>query len=198
MKASVIFLMLQLSLGAFGAAKNFPQVGAHYPVFVFEKNENPQNVMVAYVKLTDGCQFEKDPNFPSLPLFDFYWLMNRERFKPVHPLIKQGVRKRIEVGSQGPEDRSFVLRLKDLTELNTNLKAKEILVSAHKAGKNCDVDGIIGLEIAGEQELIRLEKIYSQSKKILRPPFRKVQSITLSGFGLKDKEKIERTFTASR
>lgn len=179
-----------------GLAKDIPEIGRHYPVFIFEKNENPQNVLVTYVKLNENCQFEVRSDEGKKPFFDFYWLMDRERYKPVHKLIKSGIRERLQFVSKSDDLKRFTLRLNDLSELNQNLEATDITISAQKEGNHCVVKGVANVGTSKERERILLESIYSESKKTLMPPFRKVESITLKGVALDDNQKVERTFSA--
>jgi hypothetical protein len=48
---------------------NIPEIGAHQPVLIVEKNVNPENKMVVYTKLDANGHFMADGNWP---LLDFY------------------------------------------------------------------------------------------------------------------------------
>lgn len=187
------FVILIGSL-ALGVEKDIPEIGKHYPVFIFEKNENPQNILVTYVKLNRDCRFESDPE-SGRPVFDFYWLMDRKRYKPVHPMIKSGIRQRLEFVSQSEDSKSFTLRLSELNQIDPSLKSTDVVIRTLKKGSKCLVEGVVGL--GSPQEKMRLESIYSESKKTIFPPFRKVESVTLTGFTLAGGEKITRTYSSN-
>lgn len=59
---------------------NIPEIGAHQPVLIVEKNVNPENKMVVYTKLDANGHFMADGNWP---LLDFYWMMDGKNYKPV-------------------------------------------------------------------------------------------------------------------
>jgi hypothetical protein len=183
--------LLFSAMGVWAQMKDMAPIGTHFPVFVVEKNENPQNIMVTYVKLDKECRFVPDPRDSKKPLFEFYWLMNREKYKPVHRLIKAGVRKRLEIVSQSADRRSFVIRLNDVKELNNAADAK-LTVTANRESKDCDVSGILKVG----DEPIELTSIYSHARKTMLPPFRKLNYITLKGTSLDGSDKIERKISA--
>lgn len=187
------FLFMFSSAALAGGAVTLPQVGKHYPVFVFEKNENPQNIMVAYVKLDDQCHLQRDPKTKQ-PLFDFYWLMDHQRYKPVHSLIKKGIRERLEFDPSSVSDKGFAVRLNDLKELKQDLERPLMQVSARPKGSDCSVQGTMTLGPSDGNQTIRLEKIYSDASKTVYPPFRKVKAVRLTGVTLNSGKPIARTY----
>lgn len=193
-RRSLILILIMLCSAAY--AENIPQIGEHHPVLIFEKNENPQNIMVAYVKTNESCQLQMDPKAPGTPLFDFYWLMNRERYKPVHRMIKAGIRNRLEFLPAKKGAREFELKLNDLKELKQDLHQPVVEVTAKPAKGGCEVHGTLQLGPSDGNKKIQLQKIYSVSRKTLAPPFRKVKSITLTGMALDSSRKIERTYVS--
>lgn len=128
-----------------------------------------------------------------MPEFDFYWLMNGEKYKPVHPLIKSGIRKRVDIKTQSSDRKSFVLELTDLSRLNKELEQALVEVHAFKGRDGCQANAILKLGDANNEN-IKLQSIYSEAEKTLLPPFRKVKSIEITGLTLSDKEKITRRF----
>lgn len=192
-----VFTALILDVGAEAAREMISPIGEHYPILRFEKNENPQNIMIAYVKLNDDCKFQKNPDDPEKPLVDFYWLMDRKIYKPVHPLIKRGIRHRTEV-IDFARDQEFSLRLKDLKELNQDLEEPALKITAQKNGRGgpqkCAVENQIRLGPSDENRAIQVESIFSTSKKRLLPPFRALTSVTLKGQDAETGESLERSY----
>jgi hypothetical protein len=177
---------LIFGLAAEAKVLNIPEIGPHYKIMTFEKNENPQNILVVYTKLDENCRFAVKN---GKPLIDFYWLMDGKRYKPTHPLIKDAVRKRLEITKAGPTE--FELRVNDLKELNT--KADRMAVKVEKDKGGCRIAGYFPDE---KNKLIEVDSIYSESKKTLMPPFRKLLAVTIRGTAPDSGEAVQRRFTA--
>lgn len=175
----------------FNGPSEIQPVGKHYPVFRLEKSENAQNVMVTFVKLNDKCQIvDQSENDKIFPL-GFYWLLDRVRYKVVHPLIQRGIRKRLELVSMSADRRDMVLRINNLKELNQKVTSADIKVSTRKAGSDCSLDGI--LSVNGEK--MRLEKIYSETTTTIIPPFRKLKALTVTGQTLIGDHRVVRRYS---
>lgn len=161
---------------------NIAPIGAHYPVFIVEKNENPQNILVAYTKLNSKCEIELDGKSKA-PIFDFYWLMDRKNFKPVNRLIVGGIRERLaSEGKQGTDRHSFRVRVNDLKELNQDLGQPSLeVIGRAKTQGGCEVLASMQLGPSDKNVRLRLESIYSEGSKTFLPPFRKVVAVTLIG-----------------
>jgi hypothetical protein len=187
----LVFILLLLSSTAFAEGTiDLPEIGSHYPILTFEKNENPQNIMKIYTKLNDDCSFEHEVQNPDLPLVDFYWLMERTRFKPVHPYIKSGIRDSFEIEPNSLKEKSFLLKLADSKKLGPEFKDLQIKVSAYRVGKKCRVDTILSLD---QKNHLKLKKVYGESKTILLPPFRKLTRLTVEGTDMKNGKFLKRT-----
>ena len=74
---------------------NIPEIGAHQPVLIVEKNVNPENKMVVYTKLDANGHFMADGNWP---LLDFYWMMDGKNYKPVQKGDPQAIHRAVELG----------------------------------------------------------------------------------------------------
>ncbi len=177
---------------------NIPSLGAHYKLFTFEKNENPQNILVVYTKLDKDCHFQTPTN-SSQPFLDYYWLMNRQTFKPVHSLIKSGIQQRLQLTV--PADfkknkNSFAVKVNDLKKLNTDLKDISLNISSGKKGEDCDVAVKMKMDASHPEQEFQISRIYSESKKTLIPPFRKLTSLTLEGVNLKDGTKLSKKYSS--
>ncbi|NJM09884.1 MAG: hypothetical protein HC883_03050 [Bdellovibrionaceae bacterium] len=178
---------------------HIPEIGNHFKILTFEKNENPQNVMVVYTKLNDDCRFAV---LSGQPFVDFYWLMNGERYKPTHGLIKKAVRKRLEVVKVDGEDtdRTFLLKVNDLKELSTDFE-KPYLVEPHLVVRSEKVHGLCRVacyfpDKQKDGKLIKVNSLYSESKKTFRPPFRKLLALTIRGLEEGTAHPIEQKYTA--
>lgn len=177
---------------------NRSPVGAHYPIITFEKNENPQNIMLIYTKLDKDCRFELNPQKRHEPVFDFYWLMGKKTYKPVHPLIKSGIHDRLQVEAGeafAQSRREFEIKVNDLKELKTDLHEARLKVVARKIGHNCDVQATIQLGPKDQNATLNLETIYSEAEKSFIPPFRKVTSVTLIGKSEASGKAMKKTFS---
>jgi hypothetical protein len=155
---------------AFAGQVNLAPIGAHYPIFTYETDENPQNYMVAFVRLDKDCRIVSKP---GQPIFDYYWLMEGRRHKPVHPLIRKGISKRVAVGALSPERSKFKLRFQHVKELDPKLRGEAVTVVSRKTESGCDA--------RAEFRDFKLTKIFSEAKKVMMPPFRKVTLVRLSG-----------------
>jgi hypothetical protein len=179
--SATAFLIAKILFSAWALraeVRDLPGIGRHFPLFTFEKNENPQNIMVVYVKLDDEGRFERDPKRPKQPLIGFYWLMNREKYKPVHPLIVHSIRERLHFVSESPDRRSFHIRLSDLDHLKRGMKPVDIDVKV--VGQQ---DPTVEARLRG----VKIDRIYSEAHKTFLPPFRK---------SMADGDPVSRTYSA--
>jgi hypothetical protein len=190
-----------MALTANAAVRNdIKQIGPHEPIFTFEKNENPQNIMVVYTELDKDCHFIADKDGQGQPLLDYYWLMDGKSYKPVHPMIKSGMKKRMELEANGKAqsksaDGSFLVRINDLKELKTDLKDFSVQVKAERnKSQACDVEALVKLGPSDHERVLRLQTIASKAEKTALPPFRKLESITLIGKDVKTGELVKRTY----
>ncbi len=172
-----------------------PEYGTHYRLFTFEKNENPQNILIIYTRLDDQCRFKPLSSVDPRPVVDFYWMMNRQTVKPVNGMIRSAIRKRLEVESLSQDRTSFSARIKDFRELKHDLKEARFRIVAKKKGGSCDVDTLIPLGPSDGEKLVRVETVYSEAKKTFLPPFRKVTSISLIGETAASGDPITKKYT---
>lgn len=173
-------------------------IGKHFPIFIVEKSENPQNILVAYTKLSANCEIEADSDDKLKPLLDFYWLMDRRDYKRVHPLIKSGIRGRLElIANTSKQPRSFSIRMNDLSELKQDLTTAvlDVVSEAQKDG-SCRVDASLKLGPSDRSKTVKLSSIYTESTTSIWPPFRRVVAVTLNGVDNHNGEKIVRKYGA--
>lgn len=197
LKAGLISsMMLTASLGLEASeVTNIPQVGDHHRIFVFEKNENPQNIMVIYTQVDSGCRFLTDRTDGGKPTFDFYWLMERRSYKPVHPLIRGGIQERLEVNPTS-DRQLFYVRINDLKEMQQDIQDPRLQVRSRAVDGRCQVTGSLTLGPSDGNRTIRLTSIYTEAKKTLLPPFRKPVSVTLNGVDVKTGQSVSRKYMA--
>jgi hypothetical protein len=171
-------------------------IGKHHPIFKFEKNENPQNILIGYTRLDRSCHFERHSGQAS---FDIYWLLDGKRFKDPHRLIKKNIHKHFANVAARPskadESDVFEMRLIESKEMKTSLKDATIRVTASKAQSGCNVETFASFrQPDGEMRTIKLKTIRSETKKTWMPPFRKVLSITLEGESVTDGRLVTQVF----
>ncbi len=172
-------------------------IGKHFPIFIVEKSENPQNILVAYTKLAPDCKIQNDPGKESQPLLDYYWKMKRENYKPVHSLIKSGIRDRLALESSADERTHFSVRINDLSELKHDLEKPLLsVVAAPTKRGGCDVRAFIKLGPSDRSRQVLLSSIHVESKKTFLPPFRKVVNVTINGTDSDSGEKVSRVYSA--
>lgn len=194
--AAILFSKLLFCTWALRAeTRDIPLLGPHYPVFIFEKNENPQNVMVIYVKLDTEGKLQRDPANSNQPFVGFYWLMDREKYKPVHPLIQAGIRDRLHFVSQTEDRRSFRLRLDDLKGLKQDLTSREIAVKV-VGHDHPQVEAMVTLGPSDNSKLVKIDRIFSHAHKTFLPPFRKIDSVTIVGKAVADGDLVSRTYSS--
>jgi hypothetical protein len=172
-----LLLALALRLAAVEVT-NIPQIGAHQPILIIEKNVHPENRMVVYTKVDADGRFVPDPNNPDRPLLDFYWLMDGKTYKPVNPLIKSEIRKRLELqpASDGAANH-FVVSINDLKEVNSDIKQPKVRVSIGGTAEDRDVDAEMKLGPSDNNVRIKVSTIYTEGRAF--PPA--VYSVTLRG-----------------
>ena len=173
-----------------------PEVGPHYKVVTVKKSVHPQNDLVVYTRLDEQCRVVRDAKSPA---FDFYWLMDHKRYKPVHPLIKRGIRKRLEVESAPGSDAgadSFSVRLNELKEVVHDLgPAPRLRVRAEKTAKGCSAEARMTLGPSNKNAEIRLDEIYSEAE--MKGPFSaKVKQVALKGVDVKTGKPVVRVYRA--
>jgi len=190
--AMILFVVIIL-VGKRVFAAAVPEVGDHTPLIKIEKNENPQNLMIVYTKLNSRC------GFISGPVLDEYWLMDGSRYKKVNPLIKQGIRKRFQLDESAfARDGRFIVRLKDFHELKSDLGPEPSFeVHTNKAAAGCQAVVEMKLGPSDKNRTIAIESIYADSSKKLLPPFRKLNSLTLTGKDVVTGESVKRTYSSN-
>jgi hypothetical protein len=184
-------ICLNICLGATAMAISLnpiEAIGPHYPIFIVEKNVNPQNQMLAYTKLNSACEFVLDET--KNPIFDFYWLMNGKDYKVINSIIKSQIRNRLAVVS-GNQNRSFYASINDLKELNTDLKDARMTITSRTLNQGCVVEGFMTLGPSDNNALVKVSSIYTEGEGTLRP---RVLAVTIKGTLVESGQPIKRTY----
>jgi hypothetical protein len=194
MKSLILLILAVLGFQTAMAQQisSIPEVGGHYPLFTFEKNENPQNILVLYTKLDNNCHVVEEAH---LPVFDMYWLMDRLKYKPTNSMIKSGIKDRLQVVPTEAAAGFYIL-INDLKEVNSDLRDPRLTVIAEKQQSRCKVRSLFTLGPSDKSATMQLISIYSEATKTLVPPFRKLKSVTLNGINAVTGAKISRTYFA--
>ncbi len=166
-----------LCIGAVQAA-NVPEIGAHQPVLIVEKNVNPQNKMIVYTRLDAKGRFMTDRANQNRPVLDFYWLMDGRNYKAVNPMIKNEIRKRFAGHwNAGDQAVSFTVDVNDLKEVNSDIKDPKMEIYARETEGGPNVEAQMNLGPSDGYKRIRLASIYTEGRAF--PPA--VESVTLKG-----------------
>ena len=153
---------------------NIPEIGAHQPILIVEKNVNPQNKMVVYTKLDAHGHIIADGN---RPLLDFYWLMDGKNYKPVHAKIKNEIHKRL-TGQWSSKDRAhFIVNLNDLKEVKCDIKEPRMDVYVRKTHHGMNVEAQMTLGPSDGNMRIKLSSIYTEGRAFPAA----VYAVTLKG-----------------
>lgn len=195
----VFWLIGALAIGSPVGAdveKNMAPIGGHFPIFVVEKSENPQNTLIAFTKLDASCRILEDTK-SKRPFLDYYWMMDRKSYKPVHPIIKNGIRRRLELQAVASRPKqSFLMTINDLRELRHDLGSPSLEVIAEKSNGRCAVYAFMKMGPSDQNRLLRLESLYTESRTSLLPPFRKVVAVTVHGFDAKSGSPVSHRYPA--
>lgn len=169
---------LGISRGSAAEVTDIPEIGAHQPIVIIQKNVNPQNRMIVYTRLDEEGRFQRDPGHRNQPVFDFYWLMEGKSYKPVNGLIKNEIRKRFEC-ELSPKDQAsrFIIHMNDLKEVKTDIAEPKMEVYIRGSGDERDVEAEMTLGPSDGNKRIKLLSIYTEGRAF--PP--SVQAVTLQG-----------------
>ena len=169
-----------------------PEAGPHYRIVTVRKSVHPRNDLVVFTRLDENCREVREHGAPVL---DFYWLMDRRSYKPVNPLLKRGIRKRLALDDAAGGN-AFTVRLNELKEVDHDLGPNPSLRvrSGGKPGA-CFAEARMTLGPSNKNAEIRLEEIYSEAE--LKGHFSaKVKLVALTGTDVKTGKKVVRVYRA--
>ena len=161
-----------------GEIATIPEIGAHHPILILEKNVNPQNLMVIYTKEDANGRFLTDTVNRNRPVVDFYWLMDGKNYKPVNSMIKNEIGKRFDwqLSPTNPATH-FVVNLNDLKEVGSDIKDPKIDVYASRGGGSRGVEAQMSLGPSNGNMRIKLTSIHTEGRAF--PPA--VYAVILKG-----------------
>lgn len=159
-------------------------------LFLMEKTYNEENIMVIHGQVDEECHFVGDD------LIDYYWLMDGKKEKRVHPLIKSGIKKRIQFADLAENKKSFNIKMNDLNEVKHDLEDINIHVSSEKKDGVCKVQTVLKLGPSKDHKDLVLERTFCEVKKnLVRIPVG-CKKLELIGKDLKNGEELRVTFLA--
>jgi hypothetical protein len=173
------------------AVTAIPDVGTHYRVVTVKKSVHPRNELIVYTRLDENCRVAREKGRAVL---DYYWLMDGSSYKPVNPLLKRGIRKRLEVESDLAD--GFSVRLNELKEVEHDLGPNPSLrVLAARGAAGCFAEARMTLGPSNKGAEIRLDEIYTEAE--LKGRFSaKVKLVALKGSDVKTGKKVVRVYRA--
>lgn len=171
------------------------EVGEHARILVVKKSVNPQNLMAVYTKVASDCSFLPDPAQSGHVLFDFYWLMDGSRYKPVNSLIKREIRNRLDAKATR-DPFSFTVMVNDLRQVKTDIPEQnfKLDVVSTKTPKGCAVKGLMTLGPSAGNARIVLKELYTNASVNIFTRSVKVRQIVLTGTDAKTGAPVRQTF----
>ncbi len=172
---------------------NIREIGEHQKILVVEKNVHPQNKLIVYTRVDAKCDFILDQH--QSPVFDFYWLMDGQTYKPMNSYLKSEIQKRLSLHSQpGAEaTKEFYVSLNDLQTLNHDIPDPRLLVITTSKGHVCDTKSLLRLGPSNHNALIQVQSFYGEGVGTFSP---KIISVTIKGIDLRTGEQITATYKA--
>jgi hypothetical protein len=170
------------------------EIGEHEQIILFKKSVNPQNLLLVYTKVNPDCTFKQDPQAGHV-VFDFYWLMDGTRYKPVASAIKAEINKRLEaLPSQNLN--SFSVAVRDLNQVVTDIPENKwkIDVTSAKVGRECVIKAFMNLGASSKNVRLQLKQIYSDASANIFTRSVTVRSLTLSGIDAATGAPFEQTY----
>ncbi len=199
----VLSLSLVLVLLAFNTSQAAPtiskgDVGFHNPVLLFEKDRNPENILVIYTKLNPDCSIVKTlaPRpAAQKPALDVYWLMAGQTFKPVNGIIKSKIFEGFQIQDSNNSN-SFDVLLNNLEEVKTDLPSKRMTIQSGRVGPGkCDAHALFRLGASDQNAVLKLTSIYTETEGSKFSP--QVTAITIKGINVETGRIVIRRYLAN-
>ena len=191
------------------AVTHVGNIGEHYPLFLIEKSHHPENITVVYTKLDTDCRVIPDREHGFLPTLDFYWLMDKTRYKPMAGPLKAGARKRLQFidtnGSQG-NPTSFSVRTDDLSRVQHDLQSPTMQIKAERQGDACVATAFMTLGPSNGSATMKVESVSTKTEPITLlkkmqamadPDSIQIYAVTVKGTDVVTGQPIERTYHAA-
>lgn len=130
-------------------------------LFTLEKSVNSENILNIHTFTDNDCKFVSGNNGH----IDFYWLMDKQTKKEVHPMIRSKVQERVKfLGLNATKD-SFKVRLNDLSEIKHDLEDNNIEVKAEIVAGVCTVKSVLKLGASSKYKKMNLERTHCDVEK---------------------------------
>ena len=190
------------------AVTNVGDVGEHYPLFLIEKSYHPENIAVVYTKLDTDCRVIPDRKHGFLPTFDFYWLLDATRYKPMSELLKAGARRRfqfIDTHESQSHTTAFAVRTDDLSRVQHDLPSPTVQIKAARQGDACVAIAFMTLGPSNGNVTMKVESVATTTEPItLLKTMRamadlgsiRIYTLTVKGTDVVTGQAIERTYQA--
>lgn len=178
------------------------EIGPHFPLFIAEKNVNPENQLVVYAKADSQCHLQRlkvDSGSQKIEsYFDFYWLMNRQDYKKTNSLLKKGYRDFLQVTAITPT--SFEVLIPEHNKLESDLKeARFHIETAKNSDGTCDgIKVTFKLGPSDSNAVIQVESVYAEVKPTWNPLSPDLISATIKGIDIKTGQVISRKYMARK
>ncbi|MBC7427362.1 MAG: hypothetical protein H7336_02040 [Bacteriovorax sp.] len=130
-------------------------------LFTLEKSMNSENILLIHTQTDANCKFVENQN----GYVDFYWLMDGNTKKEVHPMIRSKVEERVRFAGINADKTSFKVSLNDLSELKTDLDDNKIEVKSAIVNGACQVQSIIKLGGSAKYKKLNLKRTYCEVEK---------------------------------
>jgi hypothetical protein len=192
------------------AVTTIGEVGEHYPLFFIAKSHHPENIAVVYTKLDTDCRVIPDREHGRLPTFDFYWLLDATRYKPMAGPLKAGARKRLQFsdanGSQN-DPTAFAVHTNDLSRVQHDLQSPTVQIKAGRQGDACVATAFLTLGPSNGHATIQIESVSTRTEPItllkkmqamVDPDAIQIYAVTVKGIDIATGQPIERTYDGTK
>ncbi len=195
-KVITFFFFISLLVSAHTFATNelqkpIPEIGPYVSVLRIEKNFNSENKLVVYTKVTDHCRFLS--NDRDLPVLDYFWLMKGLNYKPLNPLLKSEIEKRV-IMTVPPlilREKYFYISLSELNDMDHDIPDPRLRVSVEATDSGCNVRAQLKLGPSNANVLVNINSFYGESASLFRP---KILLVTIKGHEAQSGKAIFRTY----
>ncbi|MBC7712987.1 MAG: DUF4833 domain-containing protein [Rhizobacter sp.] len=130
-------------------------------LFTLEKSLNSENILLIHTQTDENCKFVENQN----GYVDFYWLMDGNTKKEVHPMIRSKVADRVKFSGINDDKNSFQVKLNDLSELKTDLEDNKITVQSAIVNGACQIQSVIKLGATAKYKKLNLKRTYCSVEK---------------------------------
>lgn len=191
------------------AVTHVGDVGEHYPLFFIEKSHRPENITVVYTRLDAHCRVLPDRTHGFLPSLDFYWLLDETRYKPMAPLLKAGVRKRLQFTDaqwHQVDPTAFTVRTGDLARVQHDLPHPAMQIRTARRGEACVAAAYLTLGPSNSSVTLQVVSVSTQTEALTllkkvqamaNPDALEIYAVTVQGVDVATGQPMARTYHAA-